>query len=434
MASVPHVTIGRSVFHTLRFELVFVMLCGVILPASLAVGVGPVRLIPLLGLDQNATESVTTYNSFICAALSALGTAVVLRRFRLYPGTAVAGSIFPVLASFYGAALAIILFLRAEYSNQILLFCFFATLAARYAIETLHIRVSGLFYWIVPGGKVDVIRQLERTPTATLSSTSVEDIPAGAIIADLHADLAPEWERFIAEAAISGRGIYHYKQAWEAETGKVQINHLSENGFGSLVPSIAYQKIKRLVDLCFCVLAFPIALPLLAICAAAIKVDGGGSVLFFQRRMGFRGQPFKVVKFRTMTETHNDGDRQESITQNDDARITRVGKFLRKSRLDELPQIYNILLGQMSWIGPRPEAVSLSSWYEAEIPFYRYRHIVRPGITGWAQVNQGHVASLDEVTEKLQFDFYYIKNLSYWLDIVIALRTLRVVLSGFGAK
>ena len=88
----------------------------------------------------------------------------------------------------------------------------------------------------------------------------------------------------------------------------------------------------------------------------------------------------------------------------------------------------------MSWVGPRPEAISLSHWYEAEIPFYRYRHIVRPGISGWAQVNQGHVAEVDQVCEKLHYDFYYIKNLSYWLDIVIAMRTIKVILSGFGAK
>jgi len=150
--------------------------------------------------------------------------------------------------------------------------------------------------------------------------------------------------------------------------------------------------------------------------------------------MGFRGKVFNVIKFRTMT-VMNDGEQREaSITQAGDQRITKIGHFLRRVRLDELPQIINIIRGEMSWIGPRPEAVSLSAWYELEIPFYRYRHIVRPGITGWAQVNQGHVASLEEIDDKLQYDFFYIKNLSYWLDILIVFRTLRVILSGFGAK
>jgi len=112
----------------------------------------------------------------------------------------------------------------------------------------------------------------------------------------------------------------------------------------------------------------------------------------------------------------------------------RVGGFLRRVRLDELPQIFNVLRGEMSLIGPRPEAVPLSRWYESELPFYFYRHIVRPGISGWAQVHQGHVTDLDAVHQKLTYDFYYIKNFSAWLDILIALRTIPTMLSGFGSK
>ncbi|MEO8619378.1 MAG: sugar transferase, partial [Sphingomicrobium sp.] len=118
----------------------------------------------------------------------------------------------------------------------------------------------------------------------------------------------------------------------------------------------------------------------------------------------------------------------------DDVRITRVGRFLRQSRLDELPQIFNILRGEMSFIGPRPEAEVLSSWYTGDVPFYRYRHVVKPGITGWAQVNQGHVATVEEINEKLQYDFFYIKYFSPWLDLLIVFRTLKVMLTGFGSR
>ena len=121
-------------------------------------------------------------------------------------------------------------------------------------------------------------------------------------------------------------------------------------------------------------------------------------------------------------------------TESEDPRITRVGAFLRKYRIDELPQILNILKGEMSWIGPRPEALPLAEWYERELAFYSYRHIVRPGITGWAQVQQGNVAKPDLVKYKLHFDFYYIKNFSPWLDIVIGVMTLRTILTGFGAR
>jgi lipopolysaccharide/colanic/teichoic acid biosynthesis glycosyltransferase len=118
---------------------------------------------------------------------------------------------------------------------------------------------------------------------------------------------------------------------------------------------------------------------------------------------------------------------------NDD-RITRIGSWLRRTRIDELPQIFNILKWEMSWIGPRPEAEVLSLWYAGELPFYRYRHVVKPGISGWAQVNQGHVAEVAEVHRKLQYDFYYIKYFSPWLDLFILFRTMKTMLSGFGAR
>jgi lipopolysaccharide/colanic/teichoic acid biosynthesis glycosyltransferase len=107
---------------------------------------------------------------------------------------------------------------------------------------------------------------------------------------------------------------------------------------------------------------------------------------------------------------------------------------LRKFRLDELPQIFNIMKGEMSWIGPRPEAEVLSRWSQSEIPFYRYRHVVKPGISGWAQVNQGHVADVEQVHRKLQYDFYYIKYFSPWLDLLILLRTIKTILTGFGSR
>jgi lipopolysaccharide/colanic/teichoic acid biosynthesis glycosyltransferase len=126
--------------------------------------------------------------------------------------------------------------------------------------------------------------------------------------------------------------------------------------------------------------------------------------------------------------------RDRAITRENDDRVTRLGRILRKSRIDELPQLINVLKGEMSLIGPRPEAAVLSAWYEAEIPFYRYRHVVRPGITGWAQVMQGHVAEVEEVRSKLYYDFYYIKNFSLWIDSLIVLRTLATMITGNGAR
>ena len=194
--------------------------------------------------------------------------------------------------------------------------------------------------------------------------------------------------------------------------------------------------LKHIGDWLAAILALPIVLPILLLCGLAIKLDSPGPMLFRQRRVGYQGRSFIVYKLRTMTVggCGVSGDRDAAMTKSNDSRVTRIGRFLRKSRLDELPQLINVLKGQMSWIGPRPEAEVLGKWYEQEIPFYRYRHIVRPGITGWAQVNQGHVADVGDVKTKLNYDFYYIKNFSPWLDLLIVVRTLRTMITGYGAR
>ena len=142
--------------------------------------------------------------------------------------------------------------------------------------------------------------------------------------------------------------------------------------------------------------------------------------------MGFRGKPFRIYKIRTM-------EPSEKVAP-DKSRLSRMGGFLRRTRLDELPQIFNVLKGEMSWIGPRPETMELSRRYEANLKNYRYRHIVRPGITGWAQVRQGHVVKLDDANTKLKLDFFYIKHISPWLDFLIAFRTLKIIVTGFGSR
>jgi lipopolysaccharide/colanic/teichoic acid biosynthesis glycosyltransferase len=198
--------------------------------------------------------------------------------------------------------------------------------------------------------------------------------------------------------------------------------------------------LKGLVDCLGALLVLPVALPVMGACALAIRYDGKGPVLFRQKRVGHAGKPIIVYKFRTMRPNGNDDDqghhekRLAAMTNHDDERITRVGRTLRNLRLDELPQIFNILKWEMSWIGPRPEAEVLSVWYTSELPFYRYRHVVKPGISGWAQVNQGHVAEVEEVHRKLQYDFYYIKYFSPWLDILILFRTVKTMLTGWGAR
>jgi lipopolysaccharide/colanic/teichoic acid biosynthesis glycosyltransferase len=167
------------------------------------------------------------------------------------------------------------------------------------------------------------------------------------------------------------------------------------------------------------------------VAALAIKLESSGPVFFFQLRAGRDNKPFKVWKLRTMI----DGADQNNVhwTLDNDDRITKVGRFLRKMRFDEVPQLINMLKGDMSLIGPRPEAVSLVEKYIEAIPYYLERHMVSPGITGWAQINYHYGNSIDDTRQKLMYDFYYIKNRSAMLDTIIFLRTIRTVLTGKGA-
>lgn len=259
-----------------------------------------------------------------------------------------------------------------------------------------------------------------------------------AIVADLHYPHSQHHERLFAKAALHGIPVYHYRSVAEGLTGQVKINHLSENEFGSLIPNAPYMGLKRVVDILGALILLPLLAPIFAVLAILIRLDSPGKALFIQERVGYRGERFRMIKFRTMRERVVTADQQEqrndAMTKSDDDRITGIGHVLRKTRMDELPQIINVLLGDMSFIGPRPEACSLSEWYQSELPFYSYRHIVRPGITGWAQVTQGHVTDVSDVLSKLRYDFYYIKNMSLWLDVLIVLKTVRVIATGSGAK
>lgn len=405
-------------------QILITLLFGVVLPVALYAFFNPT------GMSATNTVRLTITLSVI-ATLSAV---VLLTRMIRYPGVSHAGTILPVFGSTYGITIAALLVMRELYSNGILFLCFICSVAIQFAIAARLSRRANPLHHLVPGGRVSELTVLHDC-NAQMWSAPDAPLPQHAIVvADLHFDHSDEWERRMATAALDGVPIYHYKQVQESLTGRVQIDHLSENVLGSLIPSNGYHGLKRATDIIVSLLVLPILLPLLAVSAVAIKLDSPGPIFFRQRRVGFRAKQFHVLKFRTMRVSQQSPDVQAAMTATDDERITRVGRFLRRTRIDELPQVWNILCGDMSWIGPRPEALSLSEWYAGEIPFYAYRHIVRPGISGWAQVNQGHVTDLEDVHTKLQYDFFYIKHFSYWLDIIIAVRTGAVVFSGFGAK
>lgn len=190
---------------------------------------------------------------------------------------------------------------------------------------------------------------------------------------------------------------------------------------------------KRCFDIIFSLALLLFTLPLMLLTAVAIVLDSKGPVFYRQERVGLNGRPFLVIKFRSMrTDAEKDGAAQWAAQR--DARVTRVGALIRKLRIDELPQLLNVLRGEMSLVGPRPERPCFVDEFTKQIPFYAERHCVKPGITGWAQINCPYAASLDDARNKLAYDLYYVKNRGLFLDLIVVFQTVRVILLADGAR
>jgi sugar transferase (PEP-CTERM system associated) len=194
-----------------------------------------------------------------------------------------------------------------------------------------------------------------------------------------------------------------------------------------------FRMLRRGLNFSFAFAGTVVSLPLLPFIVLAVKLDSSGPVLYRQQRVGRRGRVFHCYKFRTMRQDA-EADTGATWALDDDPRITRVGKFLRAARLDEIPQLWCVLKGDMHFVGPRPERPEFVEWLSKEIPYYGVRHVVRPGITGWAQVQYKYGNTLEDAREKLQYDLFYIKNASLALDLLIMFQTIKIVLLGRGAQ
>ena len=261
----------------------------------------------------------------------------------------------------------------------------------------------------------------------------------------------------LSQASWSGCQVMDMPTLYEFLADKIPIDHISDVWvfLNSLHPPRHYLKFKRLMDLILALLGLMVTGLLYPFIALAIKLDSPGPVFFRQERLGQEGRPFRIIKFRTMVEEAEIEGPQ--FASPDDPRITRVGWVLRKLRLDELPQLINIIRGEMSFVGPRPErevfirefqepvteyrpgrrasdppGTLVACGFRENVPYYSYRLLVKPGLTGWAQVMLPYASSLDESREKLMYDLYYIKNMGFFLDVGILLKTVRTVLFGRG--
>lgn len=403
-------------------------------------GVAAAVLLPYLFLsfylptaENLALARASLIGSFVATALGAW----FMRSISAYPGVEEVASVLPAFSGAYALLLLVFVLGRFEYS-RILFVGSYAIVIVWFYVLALTQRGPDFTYGIIGSDLAveNLLTARRGIRWVRLESPSAPVDRLDAVAVDLRSALSDEWERRLSDYALLGLPVLHVKHLAESLSGRVELEHLSENQFGTLTPLSAYMNAKYAIDWLAALVAAIVLIPATLVVAVLIKLDSPGPVLFRQVRVGYRGAPFRVFKFRTMRPVVESPDRALTTakTISGDDRVTRIGGVLRRTRIDELPQVLNILRGEMSWIGPRPEALVLSQWYEAEIPFYRYRHIVRPGITGWAQVNQGHVVEITDVTSKLHYDFYYIKNFGYWIDALIVARTIKTMLTGFGAK
>lgn len=236
----------------------------------------------------------------------------------------------------------------------------------------------------------------------------------------------------------SGVLFDHLASVYEEYTGKIALENLRPSW---LVFSTGFRKsrivtfTKRIFDIFAAVCGLILSLPLTIISAVVVKLESPGDpVLYHQERVGLNGEPFTIHKFRTMRSDAEAKTGPVWSAGDHDPRITRVGHFMRKTRLDEIPQLWNVLLGDMSLIGPRPERPSFVEQLTRQIPFYGQRHVVKPGVTGWAQVRYSYGASVEDAIEKMQYDLYYVKHMSLMFDLMIALETIKTVVLRRGAK
>ncbi|MCB1962300.1 MAG: TIGR03013 family PEP-CTERM/XrtA system glycosyltransferase [Rhodocyclaceae bacterium] len=242
--------------------------------------------------------------------------------------------------------------------------------------------------------------------------------------------------RELLDCKMRGVKVYDLSSFFERARGQVRLDSLKASW---LIYGDGFRQgmmrtfVKRCFDLFVSFVLLVLALPVMLVAVMAILLEDGGPIYYRQVRVGQNGRQFNVIKFRSMrTDAEKDGQPKWAVANDD--RVTRVGRIIRKLRIDELPQLFNVFMGDMSLVGPRPERPFFVDQLTSEIPFYAVRHCVKPGVTGWAQVRYQYGASVDDAVQKLQYDLYYVKNHTLLLDLVVLAETVRVVLTGEGAQ
>lgn len=373
-------------------------------------------------------EGIASLASLVCLHFAA--SFAIAQHLRKIPRTHIFWhNLIAVLISGSGL-LAVLAITRLYYSRSFLLIIFGLQIVWMTLSAWILSRGHRFKLGIVMGGVADDLIRIRGVDWTKMETPAIPADVDG-IVLDMHRPLDAGYVKMLAECCMRQVPVYHAALVFELLTGRLSLEHLSRGGADEFRVSHAYRVLKRAVDLLIVILSLPLTIPLSAMVALAVRLDSPGPVLFRQIRVGRNHKPFEMVKFRTM---RVDARPSAQFAQKNDARLTRIGRVLRTYRLDELPQLWNILKGEMSLIGPRPEQVEFVRKFEESIPYYSYRHLIKPGLSGWAQVHLGYTDSEKSTQNKLEYDLYYVKNTSLHLDTIILLHTVRTVLTRFGAR
>lgn len=338
-------------------------------------------------------------------------------------------AVFSRVIIVHGTAAFIILVGRVYYSNQVMLVS--AALSVILGLAVVLVLDRRLPRRVAVIGNGERCSLGLKIPCDFITDPNADLRAYDVLLMSTLTELSTDWSAALSRAMLAGKAVRHLAEYVEEDRGIVSLEHfdLEHIPHGGLT---SYRTRKRLLDIFLVVLSLPVTVPLIALGAIVVRITMGGPALFVQQRVGLGGEEFRIYKLRTMAmAASNEPGR---ATSDGDLRVTSVGRFLRRYRIDELPQLWNVLKGDMSVIGPRPEWTVLSESYTKELPVYRYRNLVRPGITGWAQVCGGYASHIDEVKDKVGYDLYYIKNFSFALDVQIIIRTVWTLWTGFGAR
>lgn len=332
-----------------------------------------------------------------------------------------------------GLMLLLIMLLRLYYSRTVLIASVFASIALVTTFNFLIEKSRRCRIGVVPDG-LDTSDTLEQVGGGASFVTSPDE-PVWAydvILLDWAMVTNPRWLQFATRAILTGAEVQHIAAFVESRQGRVLSTHFESDHAAYSRSSLYINSYKRVLDVLVVLAVAPVVALITAVAACLIALTMGGPVFFNQQRVGIDGRPFTMYKLRTMRPTP--AGTAVSATRVGDARITRLGHFLRRFRIDELPQFYNILIGDMSLVGPRPEQPELARAYARKLPKFNNRTMLRPGITGWAQVRGKYAADENETMHKLAYDLYYLKHVSWSLDMYILLQTIKTLVTGNSAR